>query len=174
MTRLTLTLQQGYKSTAAFLRYFIHQNYAKPLETNSAHHSSEETSDLSAEDSDYSPCHACSCESNEDITDDEHEMVTSLSSKTSRSSKSPSKSVGSQATQTDEFEVHVAIDIHSTPDDEEVIVAEVEHLPGVEGNVNVQSIKALQIDESKPQKTSQSAHSLSTQSEDISVVHNHT
>ena len=110
-------LQQGYKATAAFLRYYIHQNYVKPLAKSQS--TSQESVDLSADDSDYSPCHAYSCDSNLEISDDE--MVTSSSSKTSRSSTSPCKSTGSQVAHT-QVDIHPVPDNYTSTDDEEVIV----------------------------------------------------
>jgi len=120
-------IQQGYKATAAFLRYYIHQHYEKPG-CKSSGASSQENSDLSSdgEESDYSPCHDTSTPgsitpgsatpgscSGADTSDIEADITTSSSS---RSTKSPGKSdtVGNGR---NEYEEVIVAEVELPPDD---------------------------------------------------------
>lgn len=90
-------------ATAAFLRYWIHQNADKKVRrVSTSSPCSHEGSDLSSEDSEYSPQHTISCHSllidDQLDSDDEGDhgretaMITSFTSATSRYSQSPAKS----------------------------------------------------------------------------------
>lgn len=165
--RIDSIWQQGYKATATFLRYYIHQNYEKGA--TSSRSTSRETSDLSADESDYSPCHVCSCDSNADMSDEEHDRV-SCSSQTSRSTKSPSKSLGSLTTRTVEFDVHPAPDNLSA--EEEVVVAELHISASADGagvdNQDIEALQSLSMNESASQQTSPSISLPSLPSQDVS------
>jgi len=111
-------LQQGYKATAAFLRYFIH--HKKPRVKSQP--TSVENSDLSADESD-SPVY--SGDSAGELSEGEAVMAASLTSQTSPAKNSPP--TAAEVSQSGE-------DNHSS---EEVIVAEVEIIPQLSGPADV-------------------------------------
>lgn len=131
-------------STAAFLRYWIHHNVkaSDTLEESCSHES-----DLSVSgDSDYSPTPVFTCHSATDIiadTDDDVGMTTSTSS--SRSTKSPTKSTGSQTSHADMLAESPK---HELPLLEEIIVAEIEPCPLSVSNSSLPQISSMCLDSS--------------------------
>lgn len=132
-------LQQGYKATAAFLRYYIHQNKMRKCDP-----SSHTSSELSADDSDYSPVHVHKSDSNTDLSDDEYNRQTTSSSKASSSTESPSKCLNTPISPPHSFDVHSDSNIHSSTDDE-VIVATIEVAPSVDLTDDLQTMQSLAL-----------------------------
>ncbi|XP_067948238.1 uncharacterized protein [Watersipora subatra] len=132
-------IQQGYKATAAFLRYYIHQNKMRKCDP-----SSHTSSELSADDSDYSPVHVHKSDSNTDLSDDEYNRQTTSSSKASSSTESPSKCLNTPISPPHSFEVHSDSNIHSSTDDE-VIVATIEVAPSVDLTDDLQTMQSLAL-----------------------------